>query len=1344
MKNSKPLIQESEITTSIDNSKDNFLIVGIGASAGGIQAMQEFFSHVPADSDMAYVVILHLSPDHDSRLAEVLQGITPIAVTQVTEKVHVLPNHVYVVSPNRHLTMEDGCIIVSPNTQTEERRAPVDIFFRTLAEQHSERAVAVILSGTGANGSMGLKRVKEKGGAVFVQNPREAEYSDMPRNAIATELTDEILNVAEIPAKIIRYKKSIGSVIIPVLQEDLQENQQAALREIFTLLRVRTNHDFSNYKRATVLRRIERRINVQQLDSLSAYVNLMRDTPEETQALLKDLLISVTNFFRDKESFIYLEKIIIPRILANRTSSNPVRIWIAGCATGEEAYSLAMLFYEKFDGIKEAPPIQIFASDIDEAAITKAREGFYTLNDAADVSLERLRRFFTVEPGGYRIRKELREMILFANHNVIKDPPFSHIDIITCRNMLIYLNQTAQNRVMETFHFALNPGCFLFLGSSESIDGANDLYLTLSKEYHVFQSREATTRPLPIPENSMPSAFKVKLPNQQDVTSVKATQEQESRALERISLGDLHQRLLEQYAPPSLIVNENGDILHLSESAGNFLQVTGGTPSNNILKLIKPEVRLELRTALYQAKQQQTNIEVKNLPVIINGETRVINLHVRPVLHANDTARGFMLVIFEPSQDKPGKDALEIQPGKSEPFTLQLEEEITGLKTQLRSSNEQFEIQTEELKASNEELQAMNEELRSAAEELETSKEELQSINEELITVNQELKVKIEELSQSNNDFLNLINSTSIGTIFLDKYFRVKLFTPAVREIFNLIPADIGRPLTDITNKLDYAGILQDAEDVLKKLQTIEREVAVKENLTYLMQLSPYRTSEDLINGVVISFVNITRLKHAEEEMRKSEERLRITVDSAFDYAIINTNKQGLIESWNSGAERIFNYKANEIIGKSAHIVFTNEDQNAGIPEEEMKTAREKGVAIDERWHQRKDGSLFYMSGIMRPIYNPELIGYVKVARDMTEQKKAEENLKIFEERYRIALQSADIGTWDWNVAEDKITLNEKHYTLLGLEPDNEQKNLAYFLRFIHKDDVERLQKDWQKQKRGSKIYHHEFRIIRADDGQVRWMNGYGKIVATEGEKVLRMVGVIFDITERKKLEQQKEDFISIASHELKTPVTSIKAYTELLHDMFNEADDVESANLMEKLDVQVDRLIELINALLDTSKIDEGELILNPEEFDLNKLVKERVEDLQRLSSAHRLIISTNKETFITADRERIGQVLTNFISNAIKYSPNGGDVTITWKQNKDTTEISVSDEGIGISEEVQQKVFDRFFRVKNAQLQNYPGMGLGLYITANIIYRHGGKIWVKSTPGKGSVFYFSLPGNK
>jgi chemotaxis methyl-accepting protein methylase len=853
-------------------AKDGFLIAGLGASAGGIQAFQEFFQNVPSKPGVAFVLILHLSPDYDSKLAQIIEGSTKMPVLQVKEKVRVKANHVYVIPPNQHLMMEDGYIVVSPNLEVEERRAPVDIFFRTLAETHGTRAVAVILSGTGANGSMGIKRVKEKGGVVFVQNPREAEWNEMPRNSIATGLVDEVLNVADLPAKIIAYKNSLGKINIPNDVIESPQDQQQSLREIFTEIRLRSGHDFSNYKRPTLLRRIERRINIHNLPDLASYVDYMKQNGEETNALLKDLLISVTNFFRDKKAFEMVESEIIPILLKGKKPGNQLRIWVAGCATGEEAYSLAMLCAEKINGVIDGIKVQIFATDIDEAAISRAREGVYNNSELADVSAERLGRFFLKEGINYRIRREIRETIMFAVHNFLKDPPFSHIDLVSCRNVLIYLNQLAQGRVAETFHFALRPGGFLFLGVSESVDGATDLYASYNRENHIFQSRQATARTYPIPD-SIP---KFNIRTQPSVS----TSEQENKILERISFGDLHQQLLEQYAPPSLVVNEEFDIVHISEHAGKYLRVVGGEPSQNLLKLVNPDLRLELRSALYQAVQRQSTIEARGIKVNLNGTTELINLSIRPVLRPGNTARGFILVIFGTTKES-GEEKILL--ARDESLVRNLEEELTGLKAQLKSSSEQHEFQAEELKASNEELQAMNEELRSAAEELETSKEELQSINEELRTVNQELKVKIEETSLSGNNLQNLINSTDIGTIFLDRAFKVALFTPAARSIFNLIPGDHGRPLSDITGRLKYGRLTEDAKLVLQTLNIVEQEVRTTDDKVYLMRILPYRTLEDRINGVVITFVDISTRKEAEEQLRDKVEEL-----SRFNLAMVS------------------------------------------------------------------------------------------------------------------------------------------------------------------------------------------------------------------------------------------------------------------------------------------------------------------------------------------------------------------------------------------------------------------------------------------------------------------------
>lgn len=1002
----------------------DFLVVGIGASAGGVHALRDFFRQVPSDSFIAFVVVLHLSPDHDSELASILQMETEMPVVQVIERTKIAPDHIYVISPSCHLTMDESYISVAANQDFEDRRAPVDIFLRTLADHYGPRAISVILSGTGANGSMGLKRIKERGGATFVQNPRQAEFNEMPRNAIATELVDEVLNVEDIPARIVAYRNSIGSVQIIEEVQRRPELQQQALRDIFTQLRVRTGHDFSNYKRPTLLRRIERRINVHSLPDLPAYAAYLHEHLDETHALLKDLLISVTNFFRDSKAFKALEEDVIPKIFAGKTAVDQVRIWVAGCATGEEAYSLAILCAEQALSIIDAPKVQIFATDIDESAIAVAREGFYSLNDAADVSVDRLRRFFTRDGDGYRVRREIREMILFANHNFLNDPPFSKLDLITCRNVLIYLNSTAQERVIETFHFALRPKKFLFLGTSESVDSASDLYTAYNRDYHIFQTREITLRSYPVPDTVPQFQF-----SKNDL--LQKPEERENR-IRRGSFGELHQKMLEQYAPPSVVVNEEYDIVHMSERAGKYFEFAGGEPTQNLLKLVVPQIRLELRAALYQSVQNKTAIEARNIRFSMNGQAQSLDIQIRPVFEEGDAAKGFILVIFKPSEEST-EEGETLMVASDEPMARQLEEELVALKAQLRNSIEHHEYQAEELKASNEELQAMNEELRSAAEELETSKEELQSINEELRTVNQELKVKIDETSVTSNNLQNLINSANVGTIFLDRSFSIRLFTPAILDIFNLKSGDYGRPVTDITNKLQYDGLLQDAETVLEKLTTVEREVMTTDNRSFMMRLLPYRTSEDRINGVVITFFDITKRRESEEALRQSEERTRLLIESAKDYAIFTLDTQRRVISWSSGAQLMLGYTESEMMGRAGDIVFVPEDRKLKIPEQEIQKAEKEGRVEDERWHLRKDGSLFWGSGIIRPLKNEQgtTIGFVKIMRDLTEQRQLQDALRLTEEKYRLQLEK-EVELRTIELSDSK----EQYSTLVDNTPD--------------------------------------------------------------------------------------------------------------------------------------------------------------------------------------------------------------------------------------------------------------------------------------------------------------------
>jgi two-component system, chemotaxis family, CheB/CheR fusion protein len=957
------------------------LVVGIGASAGGIGALTRFFTHAPADAPVAYVVILHLSPDHESKLAELLQRVTPLAVTQVRDTIRLQPRHVYVIPPNRSLKAVGETLELSEEMRVEERKAPIDIFFRTLADVYEARAVAVVLSGTGSDGSMGLKRVKEHGGLTVTQKPEDAEYGEMPTHAVATSLVDYILPAEDIPARIVDYFRHLGSSPVQRAADPLHTEEDEAVRDILRLLRARTSQDFSDYKPATIRRRIARRMSLHELPDVAEYARYLKGHADEASALMKDLLISVTNFFRDAPAWQALERLVIPRLFVDRDATDHIRVWSAGSATGEEAYSLAMLLAEQATGLLAVPRLQIFATDLDESVIQIARDGIYSEADVADVSAVRLQRFFNRESAGYRVRRELREMVLFAHHNVIKDPPFSHLDLIVCRNLLIYLNRASQQRVLETFQFALRRDGFLFLGGSETAEERPDLYEALDKSLHIYQVRPAAPRPhLATFDVPRPVPIPPPLPD--------------IRPPDHLSPGDLHLRLLEQFAAPSIVVTDDHMVVHMSEGVSDFLRIPGGEPSRDVLKLIRPELRADLRTALLIASQQRTPTAVRAARMPRDGTEIGVSIQVRPVMRAGSPSHGYFLVIFEVEHAPPSEPEPTELVTRSEGETEQLHNELARVNEQLRLTLERSAVQVEEAKAANEELQAMNEELRSSAEELETSKEELQSSNEELATVNQELKIKIEELAATNNDFQNLITSTEMGAIFLDRSLRVKLSTPRAQQVFNLRPGDVGRQLSDITSRLVYEHLFEDVAAVLRHLQTVEREVKTKDASWYSVRIHPYRTSDDRIEGVAITFQDISARKQVEEQLRGGEERLRLLIDSAVDYAIFTMDGDGCIDSWNAGAERVFGYAAHEVLGVDAAILFTPEDRAAGVPAQELGRAAQTGRADDERWHVRKSGQRFYCSGVTTRLGEDSRRGFVKIARDLTEQRQHEEALE--------------------------------------------------------------------------------------------------------------------------------------------------------------------------------------------------------------------------------------------------------------------------------------------------------------------------------------------------------------
>ncbi|RYZ13388.1 MAG: PAS domain S-box protein [Comamonadaceae bacterium] len=990
-----------------------FPVVGIGASAGGLEALIRFFEHMPERPGMAFVVILHLSPNHESNAAAILQRSSAMPVVQVTAVRRIEPDHVYVIPPGVDLLMNDGHLRPAPRQRAGGGGLiTVDLFFRTLAEVHKTRSVGVVMSGSGSDGAVGLTRIKEEGGIAMAQAPEDAAHDGMPRAAIATGLVDVVLPVADMGRHLCELWRNARSIRLPDDEHatpasddrtasNAPEQAEQALREIMSLLRAYTRHDFRHYKRATVLRRIERRLQVNRLADLPAYRDFLRAHPEEASPLLQDMLISVTNFFRDPDAFGALAVDAVAQVVKAKNMGESVRAWVAGCATGEEAYSLSILLREETEAQAKSLEMQIFATDIDERAISTARRGTYPEGVAQDVSADRLRQFFTKDGDHVRIASSVREPVLFAVHNLLRDPPFSRLDLICCRNLLIYLDRAAQAHVLEMFRIALNPGGYLFLGTSESTDAAPSLFTAIDKKNRIFRVN---------PQPSTGRAMPLIAPPRLDAAQVLPHGVKVRRPVERPSFSELHQRALEQFSPPSVLIDERYSVLHLSSGVGRFLERASGEPSDNLLNNVRPDIRLELRTALFKAGQTARSVETRLIQKHEDGRQVFLNITVRP-LQSDDGAARHTLVVFDEVEESMRPADGETPDAARTLLIGQLEEEIKQLKLHLQDTVENAETSTEELKASNEELQAINEELRSATEELETSKEELQSMNEELVTVNYELKLKVEERGHINDDLQNLITSSEIATIFVDRDMRIKRFTPHASNLFSLIASDLGRSLFDITTRLDYPGLADDTASAFKDLRSIERHVNSLDGRHFLARILPYRTGEDKIEGATLNFFDITELRTAEARVLAGEEKLRLAAATTRDYSIITLDDAGLITGWNAGAQRIFGYGEDEMIGRPIALIFTPEDQAHGVPQDEMRRAATEGRAEDERWHKRKDGSRFYCSGVMTPLEGNGFKGFAKIARDMTGTKRqelAQEHQLLREKKASLSAQMAN------------------------------------------------------------------------------------------------------------------------------------------------------------------------------------------------------------------------------------------------------------------------------------------------------------------------------------------------
>ncbi len=1307
------------------------VVVGIGGSAGSVDDLLRLFGSLPVDLGAAFVVVLHLSPDHQSNLDALIQHRTQMPVATVTSTVSLHPNTVSIVPPNADLAFADGAILLTERARAGGARRAIDLLFSTMGSAHGSRSIGVLLSGSGDDGARGVKELKRLGGTVVVLDPAEAQFDGMPQQAIATGQADWILSLDQI---IQQLPQLVRTAAQPASDEtdspDLLDVSR--LPDLIRLVRRVTGHNLSQYKSQTLIRRIARNVTRLQLPDLSAYVDRLTQRPEEVAELLTDLFINVTDFFRDDAAFETLERDVVPLLFADRDAEDVIRVWSVGCASGEEPYSIAMLLLEYASRVADPPKIQVFATDVDDDALQQARMHRYPAAITSRMSAERLERFFVREGDSYRARRELRSVLLCARHDILNDPPFSRIDLVVCRNLLIYLTRASQERVLKTLHFALRPGGVLFLGSAEAGVAAGMLFSEMGKGNGLFRKRSTTG--VVLPDLPSKAAWDIRVPTVAEMPPKART----------LPVAELHYRLLEHLAAPSVLVDAERSVRHMSASAGRFLRIHGGEPTADVMRLVHEDLVADLRAALYTAERE--SVGVRQSVVRLDGARVSVRLRVHEVAPAGDDR--YYLVLFEEADELSGPAGDMQAPDRAhdgtsdvnetlEHVVLRLEDDLRRTRDRLQTSSQEHDLSEEELKASNEELQVIIEELRSATEELEVSREELRSVNEELVVVNSELKDSLEGMSRSNADLQNLMSSTDIATLFLDRDLNLKRYTARLRELFNLIPADVGRPVAHITHRLTYPSLVDDASLVLSGKPAPDREIESQDGRAFLVHMAPYTAPDTSRDGVVVNFIDITARRQAE----RAERWLAAVVVASTD-AIVSTSLDLTVLTWNPGAEDIFGRSATEMTGRSLAFLVPEDRQ----PElhAAINRLREGHAGTRHEWTvTRHDGTAIDITLTLSPILDSlgAIAGISVIAKDISHVREQADVLRASELRLRHATEIETVGIAFAVLEGGSIETNAAFSRQLG-GPNGDG---AEFWRSL---DFERHLSGW------SDLLER----IGADDHaapvELRWRRMDGSVwwVLAAGARVSESEGVVFavDITDRHEAEdtlresnQQRDEFLAMMAHELRNPLAPISNALELVSMAGVSAETTTRATQIMRR--QVSHLVHLVDDLLDISRMSRNRIELRRQSIDLRELVSSGVE--AALSTFQQTQIPLDVEVpgealMMDGDPVRLAQVLWNLLSNARKFSPANARVIVSLARDGDVAVLSVRDHGIGIEPTDVPRIFELFMQADTPKGQVRQGLGIGLTLVQRLVELHGGSVTANSDgPGTGATFVVRLP---
>ncbi|WP_232336599.1 chemotaxis protein CheB [Mucilaginibacter aquatilis] len=1595
----------------------NNYVVAIGASAGGLEAIHEFFDHMPGNSSFSFIVIQHLSPDYKSLLVELVSKHTHMKVFEAEENMSLHPNCVYIIPNNKLMTVSHNRLKLANKQQDKSPNTAIDTFLFSLASDKKEKAVAIILSGTGTDGTRGIEAIKENGGMVLVQEPETAKFDGMPKSAITSGNADSVQPPSQMPDELFGYMRQQ-----PIKIFEGGYDNEGLLNKLFQLVHHQSGHDFNLYKTPTIIRRITRRMEHNKISNLESYVEFLRQNDEEVKLLGKDFLIGVTRFFRDKAAFEQLENHVIPQIVDEKAHEEILKVWVCACSTGEEAYSIAILIDKYLKKVNKDLDVKIFATDIDEASLDVASHNSYPETIEKDIDADILQRYFVKDGKSYSVIPSIRKQIVFARHNVVKAPPFIKNDLIACRNMLIYMNVLLQQKVLSTFHFSLNQGGFLFLGSSETVSSIKEGLHEVSGKWKLYRK----IGPISQQPSNNNSYYSHNLSSDLRKPFIKA---------DKVLRDSFKEFLTDDLGYVGVYVDKNGEIKETVGDFKKYLSLPDKKLELNILKMVPSELSFIINTALRKAVKEELPTRLKRIRIKRRNNDVYVNINVKPA--DTQSTVPYVLVVFNEVELEFGLNSDDIiVPHNSDEqqavYVNELENELSEVRGNLQMA-------VEEMETTNEELQSSNEELLSANEELQSSNEELQSLNEELHTLNTEHQLKIKELIDLNDDLNNYFKSVDIGQIFVDQDMRIRKFNPAAVVMVNLIEADIGRPIKHISNNIKYENFLADIQEVLNNpAHLVEKEVELKDGKHCLLRVLPYIKKDKERDGVVISFVDISTIT----ELNSIVSGVFSTSLSAIMVFGAVRNNNGQLADFkclmaNRMAGQLLNKTDAELKGQllKKHLHFLLQDDVF----ERLKQVTQKGGKLqqevyyeDKGWYilmasQVADGFAVTLTDITERRQNEQ-----KLRRNYNELVSARENLKKLnaeledkilertmsltqsEERFNLVSQATNDTIWDWNLVTNEMWRSDNFTSMFGYENNTESSNIGYWFDKVHPEDRKRVEKsvheainkgkhNWSAEYRFKKaddsyaiildrgnILHDAYdtpyrmvgsiveitRIVEAEkrlnksesrfrkifesdmigmlfarfDGQIIEANdvflnmvgytiedlnkgalGWDKLTPVEymgisrkaveqlnkngfcppfekeyirrdGSRVPVLMGAarldddseansvcyIIDLSHQKEIErnrrelqefirkqqeefygiflnapalisirrgtelryeftnkafdafyqrnnmvghptkeahsglntsrlfandeklyqtgesksgkaynvkkinletgqltdawldylfipiynereqvdgiaffgfevtelvksqnatrelmQQKDEFMSIASHELKTPITSLKGSLQIMQRIAGREEDAYEKvyPFIERANKQTGRLTAIVDDLLDVTKIHAGKMQFNFTRFNAGTVIKECIEDSQSHNSTHRLVLQGNADVEIEADKHRLEQVLSNFISNAVKYSPDATEIIITQKvTEKNMLHLSVQDFGIGIPDDKKEQVFDRFFRVQESS-QKFSGLGLGLYITADIIHRHGGKIGVESHENEGSVFWFEIP---